>query len=334
VSLPDTVIDQAVVRRDYTRINTTTYWATSTAIVGASLESRAAKMLHTIIRLDTPDFKIMGALTGRGLDSVAGSGKVSGVDTVPPGWDCPEAGPPAAGLVVGDSALTTKSAGTCMTGGKEPTYYTCVDGSPKVKDSTALVNDMNTYSQFGGFNYDSLAKIADKTFTAEPNGTSFAAIRPSTTATTPPGCNYGDPNNWGAVIPTPETDPRGPCANYYPIIYLKGFGGADNQWKLDGAPGNGGQGILLVDGNLTIAGGFQWTGLILTKGYTRVEGAAPNAPKVLGAIMAANSLTPAVANRVQGDATVRFSRCAVNTIMAKRSRAVPMKYRAWADLSF
>jgi hypothetical protein len=179
VSLADTVMDGATVERDFTRINVTTYWLTATAVVGQSLDRNSVKRLHTVIRLQTPDFKIMGAITGRGLDSIAGSGKLSGIDTTPPGWDCPAPGAPAAGIVVGDSALTTKSAGTCLDG-KTKTTYTCVEGDPKVKDSTALVNDTSTFKDFGGFNYDSLARIADRTFTAEPGGTAFALVRPST----------------------------------------------------------------------------------------------------------------------------------------------------------
>jgi hypothetical protein len=334
VVLADTTIDGATVKRDYVKVSHTTYLVTSTAIAGD--QSKAMKRLQTTIRIETPDFKIMGALTGRGGDTVAGAANVNGTDVSPAGWDCPPPGPMAAGLVVGDSAINAKAMGTCQTTTKGvSTQFTCVTGDPKVKDSTALVNDLNTYTQFGGFNYDSLVSIADKQFTAEPLTGSFAAIRPSTTGT-PAACNYADQYNWGAVIPS-SGDPtiRGPCSDYYPIIHLKGQP-ADGIWSLDGGglSGTGGQGILLVDGDLAIAGMFQWTGIILTKGSFRLTGANPNIPRITGAVMAMNTVTPTKGNFVSGDVVLQFSRCAVNQVTAKRSRAIPMKKRGWTDLSF
>jgi hypothetical protein len=370
VTFSDTTINGATVKREYTRVSPTVFWLTSTAEAGGlSLHGRAVRRLNTVVRIETPDFKIMGALTVRGKINLTGTAAANGRDTVPPGWDCPPAGPPVAGLVVGDSATGVTSAGTCA-------GFACVTGNPKVKDSTALVNDTTSFLKFGSFSYDSLAKLADKVITSEPVSTTitprdsifsydsifvydstytdttgtytipvtdtvrvtdtvvvadttykagFASVKPSATGM-PAACNTADMNNWGdtSQVNGPRT-----CANYYPIVHLKGGnGGFDNNWTLANF---GGQGILLIDGNVMLTGGFRWTGLILAKGHFKATG--NTAPRVIGAVMAMAGMDT-ISSTMAGNATVQYSRCALNSITARRAAAAPMKHRAWADLSF
>jgi hypothetical protein len=317
--LQDTVIDEAVVKRQITKVSPTMFWVTSTARFGGqSLQGAAVKRLNTLIHIETPDFKIMGAITARGTNTVSGDAKVNGNDSIPAGWDCPPSGAPAAGLVVGDSLLTTSSSGNCssIAGASD---YTCVTGSPKVKDSTALVNDAATYTNFGGFSYDSLTLLADKTVAG---GSTVDQIKPSVTALAT--CNTPDAKNWGDTLATPPSTHRGVCQNYYPIVWVKGAGTTTIN-------NIGGQGILLVDGNLVLAGRFQWTGLVLVKGSVSIAG-NPVGAKVTGAIMAMNS--GGGTNSISGQGKLQFSRCAIATIMAKRSTAATARYRPWADLSF
>ena len=315
-NLPDTTIDQALVQRQITRISPTMFWVTSTAAAGSlDLQGRALKRLNTLIRIETPDFKIMGALTSRGLTSVSGNTKVSGTDSVPNGWDCPPGGAKAAGLVVGDSATNVSGTGANCSG------YNCVNGEPKVKDSTAMVNDTMSFTSFGGFSYDSLATLATKVRTG---GGTIATVKPQYKADLVT-CDVDHVDNWGD---TSHVDVKTGCDNYYPVVHLKG---PTLTYLING--NGGGQGILLVDGNLQVAGTFQWTGIVIIRGTFTLSGTGGGGgTKIIGAVAAMNRA--AGTTGMAGNSSVTFSRCVINQVTAKYAIAATAKYRAWADLSF
>ena len=310
-SLKDTVINGARVKRQWTRVSPTMFWVTATAQGGdSSLQGRALKRLNTLVRIDIPDMRIQGALTVRGNVTATGSGIISGNDMTPPGWDdCIGAGlPPSAGLVVGDSATNISTSGTCA-------GLACVTGTPKVVDST-IYADSNTYKNFGGFNYDSLTKLATWTFTAPPLPGSGkpAPAWSGSTCTTTSNLNWGD---------TSRVDVNTQCDSYFPIIWLKG---TTNSWNL---ANEGGQGIILVDGNLTVSGHFIWTGLIIVQGTIGYSG--NQSPKLTGAVLAMNRNNGT--HSVAGNVVIQYSRCAVQAVTARLSTARQTKYRAWADLA-
>jgi hypothetical protein len=314
VTMPlDTIDGVAVVQRQYTRVSPTMFWVTSTAIAGSSsLQARALKRLNTLVRVDIPDMKIKGALTVRGDINLTGTGSINGRDSTPPGWeDCDDAGAPSSGLV-GDSLTNITSGGTC-------TGFTCVSGSPPI-DTSVMYADTNTYKNFGGFSYDSLAKLAtaDKTFDGT-SGTTINQIKPSFNGLL---CNTQDVKNWGDT--SHVNGPAG-CREYYPIIWLKGQG---LSWTV---ANYGGQGIILVDGNVTFNGLFQWTGLILVQGTVAFAGAM-NAPRIVGGVMAMNRNNGT--NSVGGTPKIQFSRCALQAVTARLATARQTKYRSWADMSF
>jgi hypothetical protein len=74
---------------------------------------------------------------------------------------------------------------------------------------------------------------------------------------------------------------------------------------------------------------------VLAKGYVKVAG-NPDGARILGAVMAMNARVPAnnIASGASGNGKIQFSRCAINTLMARRATVAIAKYRAWADLSF
>jgi len=311
--LADTIIDQAIVYRQITRPNTSVFTVTSTAVAGSlSLQGRALKRLSATLRMDMPDFRIMGAITSRGRTEVSGFGKVSGTDSVPAGWDCPPGGAQAAALVVNDSAVNVTTAGNYS-----------LNGTPKIKDSTDLVENDSTFNHFGGFSYDSLARLASKVRTV---GTTINSVQPyyNIDGVT---CDETHADNWGDYN---HTDGATGCDNYYPIVHLQG---ATQSYRIDG--NGGGQGILLVDGNLTMAGNFQWVGLILVRGAFLISGTGGGGRpgvKVLGAVAAMNK--DAALNKVSGTSSITFSRCVINQITSRYAVVAPMRNRSWADLSF
>jgi hypothetical protein len=313
--LADTTIDGVSVTRRYTRVSPTVFWITVTATQGGgSLDSRAEKRLNGIMRVESPDFKIMGPITSRGRTEIGGNTKVSGTDTVLAGWECPPGGAPGAGMIVNDSASNVMYQGIKYE----------LTGDPKVKDSTAMVGDTATFSKFGGFNFDQLAAKATKVRSA-PGGAGALSIAPTHLA--PGVCNTADDNNWGDT--SHVNGPRG-CEDYYPIVHLQG---ATNQYTLGGS--GGGQGIILVDGNLVLAGSFKWSGLVLVKGSTTVAGTSSGGGvKIVGGIMAMNRVSPADTNSFIGASSITFSRCAIQQVTSRVATVQPLRARSWADLSF
>ena len=318
VKLPlDTIDKIAVVEVQYTRVSPSMFWVTSSAVAGSgSLQGRALKRLNTLVRVDIPDMKIQGAITVRGNVSVGGSAKISGNDSTPKGWtDCNEGGNPAAAIVVADSATNASGGGGCA-------GWSCLTGATNKVVDSAIYADTNTYKNFGGFNYDSLTKLATLTFTGGTlpgNGKtapSWTGIAPNTVCDRTNQLNWGDTSR-ADVISTA-------CDDYFPIIWLKG---PTTSWTL---ANYGGQGILLIDGNVTINGQFVWTGLVLVQGTMGYSGM--NAPKLTGAVMAMNRNNGN--NTVAGNVTIQYSRCAVQAVTARLATARQTKYRAWADMSF
>jgi len=92
--------------------------------------------------------------------------------------------------------------------------------------------------------------------------------------------------------------------------------------------GGSGTGILLVDGNATLAGGAMLTGLLLVSGRLEFRGIGGT---VTGAARAGSIAADPTA--LAGDPLVKWSSCAV--LRARRAAARPMPARGWSwvDLS-
>jgi hypothetical protein len=124
-------------------------------------------------------------------------------------------------------------------------------------------------------------------------------------------CDLSAPLNWGDPLRTQGAD--SPCRDYFPVTHALGdlhiTGGA-------------GQGILLVDGDLTIDGGFQFFGLVLVRGALVTTGSAA---QVVGAVVAARaSLAPAT--------VIRYSRCALSRALLGAATPVLARAHAWVDM--
>jgi hypothetical protein len=315
VTLANLEIDGVTVQRQYTRVSPTTFWVTATAIKGGgALEGRAVKRLNTIIRIETPDFKIMGAVTARGTISASGATTISGTDSLPAGWDCPPGGGGGANAgIVGNAATTTGTGANCA-------GFACVSGSPKVLDSAAMVADTMNFTKFGGMSYDSLTRLATKVRTA---GGTIGTVGPRYLVDD--SCDIANVDNWGD---TSHVDPREGCDSYFPVVHLQG---PTLSYLVNG--GGGGQGIMLVDGNLSVAGNFKWTGLIIVRGTFSIAGTGGGSgTKIIGAVAAMNR--GAGTNSFAGNSSVTFSKCAVDQVTSRLANASLLRHRAWADLSF
>ena len=100
------------------------------------------------------------------------------------------------------------------------------------------------------------------------------------------------------------------------------------------APGNlivssgQGQGILLVDGDLTINGNFTFNGLIIIKGAFK---------PMVGTVNLNGSLQVGGFNGTQtafgqNQVNIRYSSCALNRTMDATGFATPVRSRSWVRL--
>ncbi|MCR4340971.1 MAG: hypothetical protein NUW01_13910, partial [Gemmatimonadaceae bacterium] len=286
-----------------TKLTTQAYSMLSTATAGSGRLARSRKRTLLSIRLSSPDFDFLGALTVRGATTIGGSSLISGENTNPAGWSgCAAVNDTLAGMAISDSTLITYSG--CSTGA-------CVTGSPRIlQDPTA--GDTTNYFAFGDEDWNTLTASANKII----NGTAtFSQINPVVNNGV---CDKSAASNWGAPV---HTTPANACENYFPIIYAKG---SLSTLKLSG---NKGQGILLVDGDLEISGGFEFYGPVIVRGHIKTVGTGG---KLNGGVMAANVQLDQ--NTVLGDATITYSSCAVEKAISGSANPRRLVHRAWTEV--
>lgn len=286
-----------------TKLTAKTFSVLSSATAGAGRLARSRKQTLLSIKLSSPSFDFLGALTVRGATQIGGSSFINGTNTNPLSWtNCAVANDTLAGVAIADSTLISYSG--CSTG-------TCVQGSPRIlQDPTA--GDTTNYFEFGDEDWATLTAAATKVI----DGTvTFSSINP---VVTNGACDKSQIENWGAPV---HTVPANACESYFPIIHAKG---SASTLKLTGAKG---QGILLVDGDLEISGGFEFYGPVIVRGRIKSTGTGG---KLNGGVMAAN--VDLEQNTVLGDATITYSSCAVEKAIAGSANPRRISQRAWTEV--
>lgn len=120
-----------------------------------------------------------------------------------------------------------------------------------------------------------------------------------------------EPSNWGD-----GSDHASPCGAYSPIVWLNGSGSIVR---------GQGQGVLLVDGDLSIAGPFTFHGLVVVRGTLTTAGSG--AVTVYGAVAAGRAVVAS-----SGTLTVNWSSCAVTSAMLEAGTATLSRSRSWVQL--
>jgi hypothetical protein len=106
----------------------------------------------------------------------------------------------------------------------------------------------------------------------------------------------------------------------YATVYSDASQQADGELRLNNVTGYG---ILLVKGDLQIAGNFDWNGLIFVTGTITTSGGGSNAKNIQGQIFAgSSSLGDTVIN---GSVTVGYDSCKVRQALAGQ----PWKVVSW-----
>jgi hypothetical protein len=168
----------------------------------------------------------------------------------------------------------------------------------------AVVTDTATLARFGQFAWTTLAQRATARVGSRVTG---AAPRYGDEE-----CDTTDPSSWGE----PLRSNGGPCTAHYPIIHASG------DLTVDGGRG---QGVLLVDGDLTLAGGFEFHGAILVRGALL---SGPGGARITGTVwVAAQSATASALDGIAID----LSRCATRKALLALAAPLPVVERSWTE---
>ncbi len=263
---------------------------------GFSVDSTARQHVGVLVRLRPFDFNIAAALKTQGNLKIGGSSQIDGNDQAPAGWTCPGLEPPLPGIMINDSTKITE------VGCKD---LKCVDGSSKVAQDTTMTSDSLT--TFGEMSFDDLKQYATVIISG---GTGTWKVQPSSSGGT---CNTGNANNWGDPL-----NPGSACRGYFPVVWVNG------DLNINGVQG---QGVLIVDGNLDVQGGFDFFGPVIVRGALSTQGTGGH---FNGGVIAAN--VNLEQNDVLGDAVINFSSCAVIKALQATAAGNLLTERSWANL--
>jgi len=280
-----------------TRLPGPFFWAVSEGQTrGNSLQYGARRRYGSLLRLNLPAVNFLGAVTAAGNVRASGNVTVSGNDANPTGWACTGTLNNVPGAVLSPTAQVTFNGTANVTG--NPGYTTNV-----------AANDTNTFFNYGGLTYTTLAAMANITLT----GGNYNGMAPSVSSGV---CNKNSTMNWGDPV---RHSPAAACETYYPVIHITGNASLT---------GGSGQGILLIDGDLTEAGNFSFFGVVIVRGTIRSTG---NSNAVTGVEMAA-AVDLGDAVTLSGSTNIQYSSCAVQQVLASSATIGVSKGRAWVNL--
>ncbi len=273
--------------------------ATSFITAGGLLRQGANRRLGYIVRTVAPDFDPpTGAFTTLGVMSISSTSIVTGADDVPSeltGVCLLSDGTTEEGIVSADTSLITLGdPGSAL-------------GDPAKYQSSSL--DTTFFTDMGGLSWTEATALATHSIT----GGSITTA-PDTTAVGI--CTQTTTTNWGN-----PTNPTGACGLYFPIIHVTG--------DVRLGSGSVGQGILLVEGDLTILGGFTFYGYIVVQ--DKFDSTGTNS--IYGAVMSKNESS--ARQSIGGTTLITYSKCALHRAIGYSAAGLgyPIRGRAWIDLT-
>lgn len=262
--------------------------------VAGPVVSRATRRVALLVTLRIPRLAARSAVVAMDAAAVGDSSLVSGIDTVPPAWICPDADAERPAILVAEASRVSDA--TCTIAG-------CLIGAPPIGiDSAASGADM--YERFGAMDRDAIAAAAVQL----ADNALFSAPAPALDDAGE--CDITRSNNLGD--PLRLLGAGSPCADYFPVLHAPG------NMRIDGGAA---QGVLLVDGNLTLAGGARFSGVVAVSGVLEIT----ERSELHGAALASRVI-------VHGGSRARYSSCAIER--ALRAAAVPVvpEGLAWSEM--
>jgi hypothetical protein len=272
--------------------------ATDSQNFGAERRSGGAvQRVGLLARIAPLELNSRASLTTRGNVKLSGNAAVDGRDHTPnDSWS--QCNPPDSGM----AGILVPPTSTVDINGNAGIY-----GNPTIKRDSTI--NASTFTQFGATTYDQLAASAPIQFVGNQNLQTAPVVTNGV-------CDHTSNTNWGD-----GQNRAAPCGNYFPIIHVAG------DLKLNGTQG---QGILLVDGDLSVQGSYEWFGVVIAKGSVKTAGGGNTTAHFFGAIMAEN--VDLDIESITGNAVLNYSACAIATVLNLTSFVAPMRSRGFVGL--
>ena len=260
----------------------------------------ATRTVARLLKLDPVSMSVSSALLARGDVTVRGTADLSGGNTDPPTWSS------GAGGVC--DVNTDTLPGIITNGDVRVSGSPTIDGDPPYEEYASVDDSAFTRP------FNELAPSADITLLTGGNISPFplAVLGDSTT------CNRSSNLNWGEPYGGTGSGLVTACQDYFPVIYSKA--------NLRLSNGRG-QGVLLVDGDLDLAGNFVFNGIIIVKGTFE---SSHGTNVVHGAVMSSNATLDDMT--LAGTPTVNYSACAVSRALRGAADVSPLAGRSWVQL--
>jgi hypothetical protein len=260
-------------------------------------QTLATSTVAQLVRLNTVNLNVNAGLTAIGKVEVTGNSTVSGYDQPPSDWT-------AAGV---ECPATSDEAGVRYNGQVTQQGSAVIKGEPNREQD----NTMTAANMLGGTTFNDLKALATLTLTGNISG-----LAPATTGT-PAVCNKTIENNWGA-----PTDKASPCFHYFPIIYRKG--------DLFISGSGAGQGILLVEGNISVQGTIDFYGPVIATGAVNIRGTGTDDVKFFGGVMAQDVTLDD--SKLSGNAMINYSSCAIRRALQNSALPIALSERSWIQV--
>ncbi len=315
----DTTYNGVVVRTRITRTDAQNYMLVAEAFAGPSPTRLTRRRVSTVIHT-TSMVPARAAVMSRGPWTLSGFNTsdpigIDGRDSSPDGWTACNPGDTVPGLMEPDTSHPSWGNGRAA-------------GAPPVLQTSFAADSMN-YFRMPGLDWDALKAQA---IAGGQYWTSNASsIRPYAAADG--SCDRSMKPNWGEPWrPTTSGLSGGQlssilpaCYDYYPVIFMD-VGGPGHAVSFSSGRG---QGILVVNGDLTISGASTFAGLIIVRGKTVLSGGGN---KVYGALMSWDAAL--AAHTESGSSHLMYSTCALNSALGQAGQRKPvlLKHRAWSDM--
>lgn len=273
-------------------------------VTQGGLYAGAQRRLGMVVRTMEIRFPMTAALTTYGGINLRGNALISGTDTNPNEWAdslCDPTSLQESGIRTTPTAFIGESGNPTIT------------GDPRIERDPTL--DPGDFEDFGDIDLAELYGMASHILAGgsfTPTPTFDGAV-----------CRTTDRNNWGDPTASPDND----CSDYFPIIYSRG------SVSLGG--GGRGQGVLVVEGDLSVTGTFEFFGIVIVTGVFNNNRGSGNA-EIHGTLLTKNNADIEDNSEFRGTPVLQFSTCTVERAIQENdalSRLFPVQKRSWVDLS-
>ena len=131
-------------------------------------------------------------------------------------------------------------------------------------------------------------------------------------------CDVSNTLNWGDGVNHAQ-----PCGGYYPLVHITGSATVTGT----------GQGILLIDGDLSLGGNLQWFGALIVQGALKAAGGGGKlSTNVWRIALIHGGVDLAGVSKFSGTVNFQYSKCGLTQALNGTSTVAVSRSRAWSQL--